>query len=417
MNAGKLPVRDHHPAHWSIQVTRCLGSVPVAILLLLAATLTAEAQRPGIGGRRWRSAPPAPRIQPPPVGSRPSPPPGSIQSDRAPNGSERPAPGKGQTRGSAVDPSKDAKAAKNKGDSPPPPGKKQADDRPQTTGASPPGRQQPAVAATSPPPPSVLPAWDGPSPFSDAWRADHPGAWRPDDGTAEVVLAGGSHLPTSVEPGAVDLARWTATDAPGSDGETPRSVLQASADIETAAIPGDDLVVFPGADGTSPFAVLTPGDSSPSGQATAEPAEPVGVDGTVSVLVRERTRSTPDAIAVRTDRASASVSQDEWNSPWLPLGAFAAVPTPSGGEVAPHVFLELSLHRDGTVRGNYFDAVSDAVHPVAGRFDRETGSLSWRIGGGGAEFSTNVDGLVKGRVAATVRRGATERTWQLIALR
>jgi hypothetical protein len=80
------------------------------------------------------------------------------------------------------------------------------------------------------------------------------------------------------------------------------------------------------------------------------------------------------------------------------------------------VFLELALHRDGTVRGNYFDAVSDAVHPVTGRFDRENGSLSWRIGSGGAEFETTAEGLAGGRGEATVRRGTTERPWLLIAL-
>jgi hypothetical protein len=416
MNAGKLPVRDHQKARGSILVTKTLAAVPVAIVLFLGSTSPAEAQRPGIGGRRWRSAPQAPRTQPPPAGSRPSAAPGSIPSLKAPSGPEQPATAKGQSRGSTIDPSKDSKAAKNKGTSPPPPGKKQGDDRPQTTGASPPGRPQPALAATSAATPSILPVWDGPSPFSDAWRADHPGAWRPDDGTAEVVLAGGSHLPTAVEPRAVDLARWTATDVPAGGGDT-HSVLQASAASEPAGDSGDDLVVFPGADGTLPIAAIPSGDSLPSGQATAEPAEQVAADGTVSVLVKEPAPSAPDAVTARADRTSASVSQDEWASPWLPLGAFAAVPTAAGGEVAPHVFLELSLHRDGTVRGNYFDAVSDAVHPVSGRFDRETGSLIWRIGGAGAEFSTTVDGLAKGRVEATVRRGTTERTWQLIALR
>jgi hypothetical protein len=74
------------------------------------------------------------------------------------------------------------------------------------------------------------------------------------------------------------------------------------------------------------------------------------------------------------------------------------------------------LHRDGTVRGNYFDAVSNAVHPVTGRFDRETGSLAWRIGSGGAEFEATAEGLAGGRGEATVRRGTTERPWVLISL-
>ena len=132
--------------------------------------------------------------------------------------------------------------------------------------------------------------------------------------------------------------------------------------------------------------------------------------------MRGENAPSPGAEPNRRRPATVSLSHDDASSPWLPLGAFAAVPAGGVDALAPHLFLELSLHRDGTVRGNYFDAVSDAVQPVAGRFDRETGSLTWRIGSRGAEFETTADGLAAGRVEATVRRGTHERTWVLIGL-
>ena len=415
MTAGRLPIRHDHPAPRSSGVTRSLGWTSVAALLLLAAAIPAEAQRPGIGGRRWRSPPPAPRGESPPRAPRPSAPAGTTATGKTPIGAQQPGAGKTGARGAALDPSKESKPDGKKGGSPPPPGKKQGDDRPQTTGTSAPENQQNLEAAkTSAEVPSG-PGWDGPAPFSDAWRADHPGAWRPDDGAGDIVLAGGSRLPTWVEPGAVELARWTASDPasdPAAGNAAAQSVLQASAELPSPdeAVAASDLVVFPGADGTLPAAVV-PRDDSPQPEST----EKVALDGTVSVLVRDPEPPVTNASGVGT-RATASVFQEERASPWLPLGAFAAMPIGGREDGTPHVFLELSLHRDGTVRGNYFDAVSDAVHPVAGRFDRETGSLRWRIGGAGAEFETMVDGLARGRVEATVRRGTTERSWQLIAL-
>ena len=399
MTAGSLFGRDDRPAsgrRWETLV-RPLIWAPVAILLLVATSLPAQAQRPG---RRWRTAPPPPRTQP-------APPPAA-----APRTGAQPSAAPSSTPKSATAGPQSGKSdGKQPGKGTPPPGKKINDKAPQTT----------ALPATpSGPIPSIGSAggsaalvWAGPAPFSGAWRVEHPGAWRPEEGAGEIVLAGGAREPTQVDPRGVELAAWTAREP--FDGETAaRSVLQASAESPVVGddIPAADLVVFPGADGALPARTDLPASRA----AEDLGKETVAADGTVSVLVRGENAPFPAAEPNRLRSATVSLSSDDASSPWLPLGAFAAVP--AGGEqaLAPHLFLELSLHRDGTVRGNYFDAVSDAVQPVAGRFDRETGSLTWRIGGRGAEFETTADGLAAGRVEATVRRGTNERTWVLIAL-
>ena len=393
MTAGSLFGRDDRPAsgkRWEAPV-RPLIWAPVAILLLVATSLPAQAQRPG---RRWRTAPPPPRTQPAPQ------PAAAPRAQPSPKPSSTPKPA---TPG--------PQAGKPAGKGTPPPGKKIDNKTPQTTAlpAAPPGPIPSIGSAVG----SAALLWAGPAPFSAAWRVEHPGAWRPEEGAGEIVLAGGAREPTQVDPRGVELAAWTAREP--FDGETAaRSVLQASAESPVVGddIPAADLVVFPGADGALPARTDLPASRA----AEDLGKETVAADGTVSVLVRGKNAPFPAAEPNRLRSATVSLSPDDASSPWLPLGAFAAVP--AGGEqaLAPHLFLELSLHRDGTVRGNYFDAVSDAVQPVAGRFDRETGSLTWRIGGRGAEFETTADGLAAGRVEATVRRGTNERTWVLIAL-
>jgi len=394
MTAGSLFGRDDRPAsgkRWETSV-RPLVWAPLAILLFVATSLPAQAQRPG---RRWRTAPPPPRTQPAPQ------PAAAPRAQPSPKPSSTPKPA---TPG--------PQAGKPAGKGTPPPGKKIDNKTPQTTAlpAAPPGPIPSIGSAVG----SAALLWAGPAPFSAAWRADHPGAWRPEEGAGEIVLAGGTREPTQVDTRGVELAAWTAREP--FDGETAaRSVLQASAESPAvdADIPAADLVVFPGADGALPV----PRTALPASRAAEDLGKgTVAADGTVSVLLRGDNAPPSGPEPNRRRPATVSLSPDDASSPWLPLGAFAAVP--AGGEqaLAPHVFLELSLHRDGTVRGNYFDAVSDAVEPVAGRFDRETGSLTWRIGDRGAEFETTADGLAAGRVEATVRRGTHERTWVLIGL-
>jgi len=140
----------------------------------------------------------------------------------------------------------------------------------------------------------------------------------------------------------------------------------------------------------------------------------VAADGTVSVLAREpgAARASPAPRGV-----TATVGLDDAKgSPWLALGTFAAVPSGSGDDTVPHVFLELSLHRDGRVRGNYFDALANAVQPVSGRLDRGTGTVSWRVARG-PEFTTSAEGLTSGRAEVLIGAAGRERSWTLLGLR
>ena len=400
MTVGSLFGRNDRPAsekRWEKPV-RPLVWAPLAILLLVATSLPAQAQRPG---RRWRTAPPPPRTQSVP------------QPAAAPRTGAQPSAAPSSTPKSATaGPQSGKPDGKQPGKGTPPPGKKIDNKTPQTTAL--PATPLGPITSTGSAGGSAALLWDGPAPFSAAWRTDHPGAWRPEEGAGEIVLAGGAREPTQVDPRGVELAAWTAREP--SAGETAaRSVLQASAEspVVDDDIPAADLVVFPGADGALP----APRTDLPASRAAEDLGkETVAADGTVSVLVRGENAPSPGAEPNRRRPATVSLSHDDASSPWLPLGAFAAVPAGGVDALAPHLFLELSLHRDGTVRGNYFDAVSDAVQPVAGRFDRETGSLTWRIGSRGAEFETTADGLAAGRVEATVRRGTHERTWVLIGL-
>ena len=353
---------------------RRVAAMAAVMLIMVVSSAPAAAQRPG---RRWRGyqSPPRPTAPPPPASPTPLP-------------STPPASAGSQSKMSTT-PAPDARKA--------PVDAKKGAERPQTT-------------STEGPSGAERVAWDGPAPFGDEWRARHPAAWRPEEVGGDVILAGGPRVPTGADQDPTDLAQWTGPSPVAA--KSPRSVLQESGEevgqppAPVATDRPDELVIFPGADGSIPLTPVT----------TDTGEQPPAADGTVSVLVRESAPPAPPAAASSPLVVARFDADQAGASPWLPLGAFAAVPSTGERNAVPHIFLELSLHRDGVVRGNYFDAVSDAVHPVKGRFDRETGTLTWKIGGGGAEFETSADGLTAGRVEATVRRGDVERTWTLISL-
>lgn len=340
--------------------------MPALVLCLLAAS-PAEAQRVG---RRFRGAPAArpPANVPPP-------------SPRSP-------------------------APATRGTEPASPRNASAKDRPQTTKAAAPAAGKPTDAPEAPQAPGTLAAadvsWEGVAPFSEPWRVRHPSAWRPEAAEAEITLAVGGDEPTSV-------ARLASHEEPP----------VAAGSVLATGVREPALLVFPDAP-----ALSTDGDTATDGdhdapRAGARPAE----DGTVSVLVRdgqEAAEGASSGMESRTGEPGLLVASVGGNDPrsaaWTPLGAFAAVPAGAEAIAVPHVFIEVSLHRDGRLRGNYFDALADAVQPLEGRFDREAGLLRFRVGRG-AEFEARADDLAAGRGLATVRSGDAERSWTLIGLR
>ncbi|RLS33440.1 MAG: hypothetical protein DWH79_06970 [Planctomycetota bacterium] len=374
---------------WPGLSMRAVGQPAVRLVLAVAVAvigLPALAQRPGIGGRRNRGTP-APRA---PAQGRTVAPQGSKAGAAA-------APAGGQKKGPATE-----NAGKGRT---PPAGTKPQDDaeRPQTTATE--GTEKRGTANQAEPLQrkaadidqlAIATAWGAQIPFGAEWYQSHPYAWRVGGSEGEVVLASGAIGGATASDAAVTLATWTEpSDANPIATADQRPTVQVGG-FQAGEDDSSELVVFPGI------------GAGPLPRSTGNPPATPAVDGTVSVLVRGENQSSTASVADETPPALPPA--------WLPLGTFAALPAGLGSDVVPHIFLQLSLHHDGTVRGNYFDAVSDTVQPLSGKLDRERGVVGWRIGGGGADFETTIEGLTAGRIEANVRKGAVSRGWTLISL-
>lgn len=134
-------------------------------------------------------------------------------------------------------------------------------------------------------------------------------------------------------------------------------------------------------------------------------------------VVATNTAPTTTATANSSTPAAQSSTNPATNEPpipadldWMSLGAFAA--SPLGAQSAGQC-LQLSVNRQGEIRGNYLDAIANTAQPVRGSIQRDTQAVSWTVGSGGARFTTTLDSLLGGACVATAKIGDREQTWQL----
>jgi hypothetical protein len=62
---------------------------------------------------------------------------------------------------------------------------------------------------------------------------------------------------------------------------------------------------------------------------------------------------------------------------WLPLGVFALV---QGDEESSNHIFQLAVNKQGVIRGNYYDAVTDSTLPVYGSVAKTNQRAAWTVG-------------------------------------
>jgi hypothetical protein len=80
------------------------------------------------------------------------------------------------------------------------------------------------------------------------------------------------------------------------------------------------------------------------------------------------------ATAIADAGRKADPSKDE---KWEPLGVFAMV---VGDETTSNDIFQLAINKDGIIRGNYYNAISDSTQVVSGALDKKTQRVAWTIG-------------------------------------
>jgi hypothetical protein len=66
------------------------------------------------------------------------------------------------------------------------------------------------------------------------------------------------------------------------------------------------------------------------------------------------------------------------NDEWMPLGVFGVI---AEGQTNTEKLVQLALNKDGAIRGNYQDLLSDKVTPVVGSVDKESQRVALKLEG------------------------------------
>ena len=98
---------------------------------------------------------------------------------------------------------------------------------------------------------------------------------------------------------------------------------------------------------------------------------------------------------------------------WMPIGVFALRPV---GQAEATRVIQLAVSREGVVRGSHYDLVSDHVQDVRGAVDKQDLRVTWTIGEtGSVVFEAPLDELSRpdGRITVHFPGGKTA-AWQTV---
>jgi hypothetical protein len=113
--------------------------------------------------------------------------------------------------------------------------------------------------------------------------------------------------------------------------------------------------------------------------------------------------------------AAGAATQDDQAAQWMPLGVFGLV---QGDQANPTMVFQLSINRQGIVRGNCYNTLTDATLPVRGSVDKKTQRVAWTVGDNkNTVFDTGLYNLTKDEAPALVHFGKdSTQEWLMVRL-
>jgi hypothetical protein len=102
-------------------------------------------------------------------------------------------------------------------------------------------------------------------------------------------------------------------------------------------------------------------------------------------------------------------------SDWKPLGVYSLT---QGTETNTTVMFQLAVNKAGTIRGNYYNALTQETKPVHGAVDKKDMRASWKVGNNSSVvYDTGLANLLKPQSTCLVHLNKTQtQQWNLIKL-
>ena len=114
-------------------------------------------------------------------------------------------------------------------------------------------------------------------------------------------------------------------------------------------------------------------------------------------------------LAVAGQKSEASADDE-----WLPIGVFALV---RSEEQHAQLTVQLAINKQGILRGNYTDLVSDHTLPIQGSTDKQTQRSAWTVGNNKNFYiEAGLSNLASGEAPALIHKFNRTEKWLLISL-
>ena len=83
----------------------------------------------------------------------------------------------------------------------------------------------------------------------------------------------------------------------------------------------------------------------------------------------------------------------------------------------PQLILQLAINKDGIIRGNYTDEVTDHTLPVHGAVDKDTQRAAWTVGGNQTTvMEAGINDLTGSEASALIHKKCKTEHWLLVRI-
>ncbi|MEX0679485.1 MAG: hypothetical protein WD063_20590 [Pirellulales bacterium] len=134
----------------------------------------------------------------------------------------------------------------------------------------------------------------------------------------------------------------------------------------------------------------------------------MSVDGQNVGTAEEFSQQAADLALAGTDAEASATEQ------WLPLGVFAMV---RNEHQHPQLIMQLAIDRQGILRGNYTDEITDHTLPIHGAVDKDTQRAAWTVGGNKQTvMEAGLNDLTESEAPALIHKNGKTDHWLLVRL-
>ncbi len=111
-------------------------------------------------------------------------------------------------------------------------------------------------------------------------------------------------------------------------------------------------------------------------------------------------------------KGDVEVNDDE---EWRSFGVWAMV---QGEESQSNKMLQIAVNKDGVIRGNYYDALTETTLPIQGSVDKKTQRAAWTVGKNDkVVYETGIHNLTEEETQMLIHFGKDKtQQWKLVRL-